>query len=856
MKQRQYLSLTISLVVALILLTAFVSAVIPEPELTYLNGSSVPVFNFDRKGYDLDGQPYGSNSYMDHSITNPDVELSLCHQNLSVGDGVDLVYYSENKSLIASVLNYKPLITNVTTHADGNGTYNCTVINIDLSSTNALYPGKIAPVLIDNHTANTPTEYEFTQNSTELFEPLDPMFNGSYKIGVRVEGPPKTYYLFTEYIYDENKKSINSSAQKLVTSIVDSSRISVAEAILNPSDLLEYQDTFQGGEEVIVNGLSSLEIKMYDPCTPINESGYYIMNESIGNSSGQNLNDTCLELNNISNVVLNFGEEFVTGDDDSIAGSKKNDTCAFTIRNSHNITFESFKTYQFYYGICVENSSINIFGTQSSHNIHGAKITHKSKVQFIDTRFSNDDSEILVEDDSKLSLSHARFELENSDPLNVTHLDSEASNVRIRTVNPRPVIPNTTTPDGRELKDIGQYIRYDNLSSNNSFAQLTFHFREYAQSNLSEKVATDNISIYKYNGTMKSEDPDYVMSANESDGWINGNWSQIYTLVYPAEQLILSPNMSSFSVYAPLGFVTNNTNPEPVPEPTPEPTPDPVAGSDSGGGGTPSRNEFEDESVLVYPEPPNFELEIPDNVTLMQGEAGDISFNISNKGRADYEDVKVGPVLPNGWEGTNHTFSMVEAYSNMSATFSMASYEKALPGRYWVPIKVYVPSENGTTDVVTELLAVHVTPRKDLRRLKVVEYPPEVVVKPNSRLDISFLAKNIGDFNLYNITIEHEPEECIERIEGQQNISVGREKDLTYTFYFGDRKECDANLKFYSEEELVGFVPVSFKITPRGIGEFYLSTKDTFVLLVVIAWTILTIMIISRWWKRRKYHTS
>ena len=86
--------------------------------LKFNNGSLIDYFRYDWKDSEIGSIHYGSNSYMDHSKTNPNVWLDICHPDLKVGDKIDFVHLSENKSIIASTLNFLPQVTVTTNGTD------------------------------------------------------------------------------------------------------------------------------------------------------------------------------------------------------------------------------------------------------------------------------------------------------------------------------------------------------------------------------------------------------------------------------------------------------------------------------------------------------------------------------------------------------------------------------------------------------------------------------------------------------------------------------------------------------------------------------------------------------------------
>ncbi|MFP4118680.1 MAG: hypothetical protein ACLFTH_01340 [Candidatus Woesearchaeota archaeon] len=804
------------------------------------------MFSFDRIGYDLDGMPYGSDSYMDRTVTNPDVKLQVCHENLTVGCGIDLAYISENKTVSSSLLNFRPEVTHVNTTTFANGSYNCTSVDVDLASTRALYPGIITPVIIQNYTHNERTN-PLTHKTVEILNPLNTTLNGSFLVDIRIDGPPKTYHVFVDRIYDEQDQSITPSAKALVLSLMSPDNISLDEGVVEPKERLAYDGPISGGENVVVNGLPTLDINMYDPCTPINESGYYIMNDTIGNSTAQNLNDTCLRLTNISNVVVNFGEEFISGNGNVTNGSMRNNTCAVIVENSENIRFVDYKAYGFYNGLCIINSTVNVTGTQISHNTNGALLNLSSEVDFLDMLFTNEKEEIVASTGTNFTLSTVGFRpLEYPDRPS-TYLDSQARNVRVKSVKPPlPPPPNITLPDGREIRGMEQHINYKNTSVNDSLARMTFQYQAYLDARKSQRVVADNISIYKYEGEKQTSfDND---TGTTTSNWTDADWIEIPTEFNKSRGKIVSSTITDFSVFAPFGFF--------------EPEEDSEGGTDGGGDSDSSGEDgsaggpggsFPEEKpsgpfelVPLYPAPPRFELVIPDNITIMQGEARETPFRLTNLQDDDFQDVKIGPEAPAGWKATNHTVSLLKTNSSSQGTFSIAPYTKELPGRYLVPIKIHIKTANGYRAVFSKLMSVYVIPRHDFKQLEVLEAPEKISMRPLSRLDVDFKLQNIGDADLEDITLEFEPHDCLRRINGRHDLKAGALQNLSYTLHAGARGECNLNFKFYSQDKYVGFTTLPVRIHPDGLGETYISLAEVLLVLALLLWTALTALTIKR----------
>ncbi len=770
----------------------------------------------------------GSNSYMDDGYKNPEVALKICNENLTNGTKINIAYTTISKNLYGSILNIIPQAYNVTHIQNSTTNTNCTTINIDFSSVKAVYPGYITPLLYYTY-QNITTTYDNTTNTTntiitnvtkEYFFNDIAFFNGSYKVQISVDGFTRTYYISIQKAIADDNEEINADVENLLISLTDKDNNTIVEGKKRIADPIPYKGSFFGGEKVYVNKIKSLEIKVFDPCGTINESGYYILNDS-----AWNVNETCLKVENETNLVVNFAGEIIDGDGNE-TGSYNN-SCAVYIKNSQNITLEDLKVQEFKYGICIENSTVNVIGNTTILNEIGAYIYDNSTVNLIDVNFNNQELDIDAINNSVLNLYK----------VNVTTalIKAETKNVKIKSVkNPPPPPDNNAT-------DIDQYVLVK-ANSNDSFLHLSFHYSEP----LPNKVIADNLSIFKYNGTYTTITY-YNTTTNTTETrteWTNGTWTQLYTLISPSEQLIIGPNLTSFSVFAPFGYETNVTEPEPTPTPTPTPT----SGTGGGGGGTPSS------TVPLTDATPHqlaFNLSLPKIVELQQGEAGTVTFNITNIGGLDAKNVVIKPILEEGWEYTNYTIEELKKGEKTTGEFSIAPHEKFPPGTYYIPIEVSAKIFNGTeyiqAPITKEMLKIKVLPRKKLDRIKIIEYPPVIELSPQSKLKVSFLAENIGDNDIENIVLKGtSSKNCIKNIEGVNSIKKGETKKLEYTFISNDvNDECQYTLKFYSGEKLVGFVPVKIIVKPKNLIESR-TFRLTLLIIILALWTLLTITIIHR----------
>ena len=786
-------------------------AIAANASIIYPNGTLVDQVFYDRAGLIFNSSyatTYGANAYIDQSPTNPNMLLSLCHPDLEVGDRIDLRFVSESGNLSWSVLNFKPQVAEVTFSA---GEY-CSTVDFDLSSIYSLYPGYLTPFIIRMNATN--------ETIISDYDRMDTFLNGSFRMGIEVRGPPKEYFITIDSIYDENGIEINRNERQMVTSILAPNGTIIEEGILSKDDFLLFDGSFQGGERIYVNGMLSLEVLVYEPCDPLNESGYYILNKSLNN-----YNESCIRIEDASNIVLNFVGEQIDGDNDPL-GSRAPERCPVDVRNSRSITFENLRTSEYRYGICVSNSTVNVFGDAAVYHDTGARITNGSDVLLVETLMHfNDAQDINATGGSHVRLYEVNF--------STAMINSSFKDSIVRPVPDPPPPPNITG-----ILDIEQWIRYDR-TSDDAWAQISFKYPDP----LPNEAAIDNVSLFRYNGT------DVIVTQGNDTGleWVNGTWIQLFTLVAPQVSLIIGPNLTEYSVFAPYAFNASAVIPDPDPEPQPQPQPQ--AGTGTGAGGTPSAP-VDIPEVEVFPEIVELELELPDNVTLRQGEIGDVDFNLTNVGGTSALNISIETDVPREWDIENFTLAELAAGQRIEDSFLISPDIRAIPREYFLPVNVYVDSADGTERfrVLRDVLRVIVLPRGDLYRLRVIEYPPVIRMPPHTRQDVSFLIENIGDNYLDDITIRFDETPCLTDISGSGSLDVGERSALTYTFRSADTNVCEYLLRFEDTEgRLVGFVPVTFLIQDRAFLDRPLSFS--ILLIILTAWTILTVWIV----RRRRY---
>jgi len=768
------------------LLIIFFSLLLPylsfsiDVSLVYLNGTQANL-SYDRFNVTL-----GSFSYKDNSIVNPNVYVKICNLNESFnGTLVDLLYSSESGNITVSILTEKPQIYNVSG--------DCSILDIDVSAFKALYPAVpfFAMYKLENSTNVTNTTYLRRVYFTKM---NDTILNGSYLVGVDIDDVTKQTFLSVQKIFDQNHQLItNSTKPYLIFTIVLDGK-PVKERITAPFTQAVFDYQFHSSEIVYVNGIPSLKVKVIPPCTVVNETGYYY----VINSSSWNVNQSCLKVKNVTNIVIDFANKTIDGDA-YINGSYNKDVCGIIVENSTNLTLKDVRANQFYRGICIINSeNIKIFGTGATANMEGIYLKN-STVKISAIWLSNMDSEITSEDDSIINLNNVHFLTAN--------ISASAKDVRIKNVFSPP-----KDPPG--LINISQWI---NISKNNVDSwlnEIKFHFIFPNPQGVIPKT------IYKFDGLLIN------------DTWVNGTWVELIpNYVDIANRVIFSPlNLTNFSIFAPYGEKVNVTVPKPVPKPTPTPAPSAV------GGGAPKAI------------PPKLKLElINKTITLQQGETGRIWFNLTNIGDADVYDVRVDAKVRKGWERTFKDFDVVRRNETKTDSILISVYENEIPGTYWVPIKALLKKNNVTVDV--KLLKVIVIPRKRVARVDILEIPPFLSLPEYSSTTIGILVKNTGDYDLNDVRLRIENgEKCISRVDGTYSLKVGEKKSLGFTLHTksGPRK-CHTVFVLESDRGPVALYPVIIQVVPslRAKTIFYF-VKVLPILLIV--WTIILIWV----WRRKK----
>jgi len=734
-------------------------------------------------------------SYRDNSLRNDNIYVRICNiTDHYIGRLVDLAYASESGNITYSLLEVKPMITSIKN--------NCALVDIDISSHKALYPA-IPFILIYNFSKES---YNITQNISgnitnitlyrtivnyEWFK-VNQTMNGSYEVGVDVDDIGKNIYIKIQSALDDMKRKISPpKSGYVIITIKNSTNHIIGEGISTADTPIKFNYMFKGRETVYVNGIPSLKIKLFNPCGIINETGYYILNFSKWNH-----NDTCIIVENISNVVINFANKTIDGDKNL---TYQRETCAVLLRNAANITLQDIRVEQFRYGVCIFNSTgIKIIGTHASDNIQGIYMS-KSKVKIIHLLFSDKLSEIFAINDSFIKVERSRCSSAN--------FSINAKDVLIKSVDNPP--PN---PEG--LEDIEQWLFVNNTNTN-SWAIIMFDYTLPLPNN----VVLMSVIIYKTNATQIN------------GTWTNDTWQPVATIIDTINRKISTGNVTEFSIFAPFGEKTNITQPVPTPQPTPRPTPTPAT--------TAERKEYPPQ-----PAPPLVDLQLEKKeITLQQGESGRVKFNITNLGEFPVFDVIVRAEVRRGWDTADIVFDKIEINETKDGFIYLTVYENEIPGEYIIAVKAIV--NNLTADI--ETLKVRVIPREKIARMEIVELAPILTFVENSVVSIPVLVKNTGDFDLTNITLTIEnAERCIEWVNGSSNLSIGEQKPLVYKAKTKSAlQECRSVFVLISNEGAVAYSPIIIRIVPFSILMLFPEwLKITHIVFVI--WSIILIYLLRR----------
>lgn len=768
-----------------------------EANLVLENNSIIPYLKYDRIN-----ETFGSFSYKDNSLVNPNVYLLICDINESfINSTIDLMYASESGNLSQTVLSALPIIHTI---FDLNGT-NCSKIDIDISAFRAVYPGVPWLKIFTYNYSNVTVEENVTVNNTTqtvnktylvkeikilYFSKLNQSFNGSYLLGIDIDDISKKTFIKVFKIFDENKTEIfeNVSLPYLFISIVKNNE-NIAEKAAKPNQFVDFDYMFKGEEKVYVNGLLSLKVKVVDPCSLINESGYYY----VVNRSAWNQNSSCLKIENVSNIVIDFANKTIDGNAD-INGSFAKEVCGIIVKNVENVTLKDVRVQEFNRGICIINSkNVKIIGTSDQANLDGIYLINSTS-RISNIYLKNNASEIFSKNNSYIELNFVRFATAN--------LTAKAKDIIAKNVFNPP-------KDPQGLINISQWINISKNSDDSWLYRISFHFIFPNRLQILPKA------IYKFDGVFIN------------GSWYNETWEMLFPVyVDVANRIIFADlNLTNFSIFAPYGERVNITVPKPLPVPKPTPTPKPT--------------EVPGPVEKAIPPRLNLTLDIYE-IKVQQGETVEIGFNLTNEGNIDVYNALVIPDVRRGWKTSPIEFDLIRINETKRGKFYFTVYENEIPGVYFIPVRAVLKQNNVTVDV--EILKVIVIPRKRLARMEILELPPFLTLYEKEVVPIAILVRNNGDFNLTEIKLFIQfGENCIESVEGSYDLKIGEKKSLVYSLKTKEAGQtCKTLFILKSKEGAIAFAPVVVKIVPKPFIKIRLLP------ILVVMWSILTLYIIIR----------
>ncbi len=759
--------------------------------VTSHNGTFLPVLNYD---FD-DSTNFTSFSFKDNSLANPNAFVKLCgkvNNESQSNKFIELAYTNQNCSEVLPLSVLPSEVSNI------NASSNCSLTDVDLASYEALYPGVLSVLILNssslfkyvNASSNSTTGN--SSNTTQTIRKLsnivscertNTILNGSYKLDVDVNDVSKTVSFDIKRILDSSGRDIpfNENYGRIIVDLINKTNSTIGTEVIHPKDRATFNYTFQGGEKVYINGLLSLKVITFNPCGALNKSGYYMLN-----ASAWNKNQSCIVIQNISKITLNFANKTIDGDG-SLNGSMKNNSCAVIIKDASNITIEDLRTEQFHYGLCIYNSSgINVKGTYDKANLKGVIVENSRGVSINDISVNNSDVEI--------------YTINTTINLNKIHSPSANFSLNAHDVFVKTVRNPPKEPDG--LVNISQWLTVKN-SSDKSWAIVTFHYEKPLPNNALEST----LDLYKY---------DY--NANRT----NGTWYAVPSYTDKIHKMIYSINISNFSVFVPLGE-------EVVAQPkTPPPTP-------------PTTGHIQQKvisnmmNVPPQPRPPRVRLRLLNHtIKLEQGQSGYVKFNITNLGETIVDLYVKANISRAGWKSPTVKIPKLKRYETLNGTLYLSVYDNEIPGTYLIPVNARV--SNMTID--TDVLKVIVIPRGKQAKMKIIESAPKVTFIENRNYDFPVLVKNIGDYNLTNITLHFDyADDCIDSVRGSYNLSMGEQKTLNYKVKVKKAyNSCDAILILKSNQKAIAFAPIIIEVRAQRFS------KPIVMPILLIVFTILSIM--------------
>ena len=790
MKQKKYLVLL------------FLAAVIPTAlavEFTIVDELGDPVnMTYDIKEMDENHsfETIGSLSYTDNSLINPDASLRICAEdeiNQYQDYLVQLFYTSYSGELKQELLSEEPQIRGF--HM--NHTENCAEIDIDISPFEARYPGHLEAGLRDPNEVNTTNMYNDTYK-------MDHWFPGEYTKLIHIDPRARRDehdFFFDAIAYSDTGHEIESGRDSAILSIVRDDEI-VKEGFLNTAETVSFQGIILRGEEsMYINDIFTLETKVASECTDLKNLSeeYFLLN-----GSQQDLGDGCVTVDDVNSSTIDLGGNRISGDDDELNGSKREGTCGVTITNSNELTVINPNVDRFDKGICVKDSeNITIVGggdpeVSGITTINEGIVVENSNV--VAGRIKIDDEEnnvITAKNGSNLHLSEVKARSIDD----ITSISGEFFDVDITSVEEAPEPPEEYVP-------MEHYINITKASEEAEIREIGFNYGHMEE-------AISPVTIFQQRRQNDDEFEDIDLPSN-----IIADENYIYT-----DELL-----TDFSIFGAFGeWVEADPGEDqeapgvPEPEPEPDPTPDP---------GVPEDGEAPPGIYDV-----NLTL-LDEQITLEQGEIGEVEFLLENMVENHPEDLLVQANVLQGWDTVPYYIERMSPLENITDSIMIEVFENEIVDTYIVDVAVIHEPTDAVLDI--ELLEVEVELRQDLRSIDILEAPAFMEMETGETQDIGLLVENVGDYDLENLELEfRNADGCIDDVEGTGSVERGETENIVYEIIASEEQgECSAVMILSEGADTVGFSPV--QITIEETDEIEIPEIPVTMILLVI-WTLFTI---------------
>jgi hypothetical protein len=727
----------------------------------------------------------GSLSFTDDSIVSEDVLLNISGNNSTLYDKrIQLFYGSLSGNLT------EPMLTHAARIGDFSGDH--TLVEVEISAFEAVYPGKIYTGFVNRSNFSDP------ENLTLIG---DTRMAGEFDVVPTVFGVADETRLWLKAASDSRGEELHPDrelSKDILLSVKDEGEI-VREERVEMGENISLNFSLDGGEEVYVNSILSLETEVLDPCGKASgDSVYFLLNESVYNVDPSNTsggNRSCVQIHDSEDSVLDFVNYTVDGDD-TIAEPGE---CGVTVNNSENIRVKYSRVTHFQRGICVLDSDAEVKGTHATGNQLGV-YADEAVSEVLDMELQNNATEISA---GRSELVMDRVEIESAE------ISGTGSNISVDDVeNPPP------PPDG--ALEVGQWTEIRPERGEPLLSEIGFHYPPVNETGV---------------------EPLYIYKVDEgSDNYRYRNLSNI--LKKPSIDYIYSTEqITEFSVFAPYGGEPEENESdggEDEDEGEGGTGGSGGGGGGGGGGGLPGL-------PGTSPEPGEVKLNLSLNsssVTLQQGETGEVNFSLENYGEVAAEDMYVTGIVRDGWSSGRQDFGNISPGSTVSDSILVEVYQSEIPGNYSVPVEIR--DGNGTI-YDRESINVVVEPRKRIRDLRVVEGPTFLTVTSGSTQEIAFLLRNTGDYDLEGVSPEaRNLEGCVESIEGEHPLEEGEISSLDFEMEINDSTgRCVGIIAFNSEKgDKLAIKPVRINVVKPTILE---QVRGYILPLLVLIWTLFTI---------------